>query len=154
MRKLRSIAAYTWAAAAVPIVLAAFMGMETWSKRLVAVTGLTVSPWCTGGEVLRTVDHGPYQTSIHRPVFDGLISECSVGFVQVEWGPPDRLPERIEEDIDLDGDGRPEFRVQLVPATAAITLVPYDQRVKKLEGVYRLKRGLAIRIALCKKAEE
>jgi hypothetical protein len=128
--------------------------METWSKGLVSVTGLTVSPWYTGGEVLRTVDHGPYRTSIHRPVFDGLISECSNGFVQVEWGPLGCLPERIEEDIDLDGDGCPEFRVQLAPQTATATLVPYDQRVKKLEGVYRLKRGLAIRVALSKKAGE
>ena len=150
MPKLRSLFGYAWAAAALPVVLATFMGLPTWSKGLVSATGLKVSPRWTGGEVSRTVDHGAYHTSIHRPVFEGLLCEPSTGFVQVEWGPADRLPEKIDEEIDLDGDGHPAFRIRLDPPAATATLEPCDGRIEGLEGVYRLQRGLAVRVAMRK----
>ena len=75
MQKMRAIAGYTWAALTIPLVLATFVGLNFWAKSLVNATGLKISPWFTGGEVQKTVDHGCYRTSIHRPVFDGLVAD-------------------------------------------------------------------------------
>ncbi len=148
MSKLTAIAGYTLAALAVPLVLVTFIGGQFWSELLVSTTGITVSPWMTGGEVVRQVDHSTYQTQIHRPVFDWLIGQRPEGFVQVDWGPLDWLPPRIDEDVDFDGDGQPDFHVTLDTQALSAVLTPRDPRVLRLEGVYRLSDALAIRVSL------
>ena len=89
MSRIKAYLAYSWAALAVPLVLVTFMGMQPLAGKLVAVTGLRVHPIYTGGEIARTIDHGQYQTLIHRPVFDGLIGQRNTGFVQIKWQPKD-----------------------------------------------------------------
>jgi hypothetical protein len=148
MKKLRAIAGYTWAVLTIPLVVVTFVGLPFWEKTLVGSTGLRVSPWFTGGEVRATVDHGRYQTSIHHPVFEGLLCQYSAGFVQIDWGPPGALPEQIAEDVDLDGAGRPAFHVELATRDATAVLRSLDPRVENLIGVYRLKNALAIRVRL------
>ncbi len=148
MMRLRAIAGYTWAVLTIPLVLATFVGMNFWAKSLVNATGLKISPWFTGGEVQKTVDHGRYRTSIHRPVFDGLVADYSLGFVQIDWSPPGALPEHIAEDVALDADGGPAFHVELATHDLTATLSSHDPRVESLIGVYRLKNVLAIRVKL------
>lgn len=87
MTRLKTLLCYTWALMAIPIILATFMGMNFWAEKLVAITGLEVSPWYTGGQVAHTVKHNQHHTLIHRPVFDGLIKERRKGFVQIKWEP-------------------------------------------------------------------
>ena len=150
MNKLKAIAGYTWAALTIPLVLATFVGMNFWAKTLVHATGLKVSPWFTGGEVRKTIDHGGYQTSIHRPVFDGLVTDYPSGFVQIDWGPLSALPEHIAEDFEVDGDGRPAVHVELATHDLTATLRSLDPRVEGLVGIYPLKNVLAIRVKLNK----
>ena len=85
MKRLFSFLGYTWAAIALPMVLATFVGNNFWAAKLASSTGVTISPWFSGGEVARTIDHGTYQTQIHRPVFEGLFREKKKGFVQVDF---------------------------------------------------------------------
>jgi hypothetical protein len=148
MKKLRAILGHAWAILAIPVALATLLGMSSWSEGLVAATGLTVSPWFTGGPVVRTVEHGGYRLAIHRPVFDGLIGQTREGFVQLAWSPRQGLPPRIDEEVDLDGDGQTDVRVELDTASGQAAVTPYAERVLGLEGTYELEDSWVVRVNL------
>jgi hypothetical protein len=149
MSKIRAYIAYSWAGLATPLVLATFMAMQPLASKLVAVTGLHVHPIYTGGEVTQTVDHGPYQALIHRPVFDGLIGQRNSGFIQIKWQPKDaNLPESVSEQIDFDADGSNDFRIQLNTVTLEAGIEPADARVLSLDEVIAVPDGCIIRVNL------
>ncbi|MGA2263978.1 MAG: hypothetical protein ABSH28_21415 [Acidobacteriota bacterium] len=148
MNRVKTAVGYTIAFLMVPLVLATLMGMGFWSKELVAVTGLSVTPWYTGGEVVRMIDHGQFETRIHRPVFDGFLWDSNQGFVQVDWAADRPLPARVEEEIDYDGDGTADFRVELNTQDNTAKITTESPHVLLLEGTYNLKNGRAIRVSL------
>jgi hypothetical protein len=146
---LKAICGYTLAVLGVPLVLIGILGPQYGLGELfISATGLTLSPWIDGGEVVQTIHHGRYQTQVHRMVFDALIGERKEGFVQVDWLPPHGLPARIDEEIDADGDGQADFRVEVVTATQEVTLTPYAPWVLELEGIYGLEDSLVVRVTL------
>jgi hypothetical protein len=149
MARIKSFMAYFWALLMAPLVLATFMGMPFFADRLVAVTGLHVHPVYTGGEVARTIEHGPFQTLIHRPVFDGLIRATSRGFVQVQWRPTDaNLPDQIDEPIDFDADGTDDFRICLHTRTNEADLISSDPRVLAVDAVIAVGNARLVRVRL------
>jgi hypothetical protein len=151
MAKLKSVLGYTVAALSMPILIAAlamWTVFDTLPGQLASAAGLKTSANWTGGEVLQTLDHGTYQTEIHRPVFDALIGEHKEGFVQVAWRPADGLPARIDEEIDADADGQADFRIELDTVTRQASLTPHSPNVIELQGVYDLDETLAIRVKL------
>jgi hypothetical protein len=150
MKTLKGILGYSWAFLAIFIVLATFMGNDYFSEQLASVTGITVSPWFSGGEVVRTVDHGTYKTYLHRPVFDALIGEKREGFMQLNWEPYEGLPPVIQEQIDYNGDNRADFRITLNTHTGNATLTAQSPTVLSVERSYRLKKGWAVRVMLKK----
>lgn len=145
---MKAFLGYTAALLAVPVIITAFIGMDFWTHKLVSATGITVSPWFTGGEVIRTIEHGSYRTLLRRPVFDGLIGERKQGFVQIDWGQLDALPAGIEEEIDYDGDGCRDFRIKLNSKTGEAALTRYSPQGISLEGSYKLKEAWAVRVLL------
>ena len=152
MNKLKGFLGYIWALFAFFIVLATFVGYDTLPGKLASATGLTVSPWFTGGEIVRTIDHGAYKTHIHRPVFDGLIGEREKGFIQLNWEPSAGLPPVIREKIDYDGDQREDFLITLDTKTGDTSLTAFDARVRSIERSYRVKKGWAVRVLLQKRS--
>lgn len=133
MKKLKTILGYTAAVLAMFVVLATFIGNRYFSHKLVFATGITVSPWYTGGEIVKVVEHDAYTTLIHRPVFDGLIGERKEGFIQINWEFRTGFPTEIKEAVDYDGDNRADFLVNLNTATGdnplpAIILPLYPSR--------------------------
>jgi hypothetical protein len=149
MSRIKTFLAYSWAFLAAPLVLATFMGMDSFAGKLVAVTGLHVHPIYTGGEIARTIDHGSYQTLIHEPVFDGLIGRRKHGFVQIEWQPKDaNLPERIDEPIDFDADGPGEFAIHLDTKTNDAGIKPLDRCVLSLGEVLTIGNARMVRVNL------
>jgi hypothetical protein len=152
MSRIKTSLAYGWAALAVPLVLGTFMGMERLAGGLVAVTGLHVHPIYTGGEVAQTIDHGVYQTLIHRPVFDGLIGQRKTGFVQIKWQLKDPnlpgLPEAIDEQIDFDADGANDLRIHVDTATQETRIEPLDARVLSASNVIAVSNGRIVRVNL------
>ena len=149
MKIVKAIYGYILAVLGVPLVLFGLMGPSGGLGELfISATGLTLSPWIDGGEVVETIDHGTYQTHVHRMVFDALIGERKEGFVQVDWAPIHALPARIDEEIDADGDGKTDFRVEVEAATKETTLTPYAFWVLELEGTYKLEDFLAVRVTL------
>jgi hypothetical protein len=150
MRKMKIFFGYFLACLSILVALATFFGLPFFSRALAVGTGITVSPWFTGGEVVRTVDHATYRTRIHRPVFDALIGEKRRGFVQVDWirGPQGNLPTAIAEEIDFDGDSRADFSIDLQTDSLRAVLTPLQSRVQGLDGVCRLDNGIAVRVSL------
>jgi hypothetical protein len=149
MSHVKAYLAYSWAFLAAPLVLATFMGMNVFSHRLVAGTGLHVHPLYTGGEVAQTIDHGRYRTLIHRPVFDGLVGPREHGFVQIQWQPKDtNLPAKIDEQIDFDADGTNDFRIRLDTVTQETGIEPHDGRVLAVEEVVAVPDGRIVRVGL------
>jgi len=114
----------------------------------IRVSGLTVSAKYTGGQVAQTIDHGAYQTRVHTPAFEALIGESKEGFIQVDWAPLDRLPPRIDEETDADGDGRADLRLEVDTISKSSTLTPYAPWVLDLEGTFKLKDALMVRVRL------
>ena len=150
MNKIKALLGYLAAVLMVPLALFTFIGLGPVSEAIVNVTGVQISPWYTGGEVVRTVSHPTYETRIHRPVFDALIGEQREGFVQIVWTPLEALPGKVEETIDYDNDGTPDFTIMLHPkrktaAWQALTGQPYD-----MDGPYAIGEGLGVRIKLRK----
>jgi hypothetical protein len=150
MAKIRSIIGYMWAIAAIIVVFATFLGSNFFSRALVAASGVKISPRYSGGEVIRSVDHGAYRTLVHRPVFDALIGEKSEGFIQLNWEPLAGLPGVIEESVDYSGDGKTDFSVRLDTKTGETSLTPIGPLVLSMEKVVKLDNGWMVRVRLKK----
>lgn len=149
MKYIGTIFRYLWALLAFPIVLATFTGNSFWAEKLVAIAGLEISPWDTGGEIVQRIDQGNYQTLVHRPVFDGLICERKNGFVQVDWkATGEVLPAIINDEIDYDCDGTNDFQIRLDTGKNKADLVELSPDVIELERVYKLEDGRAVRVLL------
>jgi hypothetical protein len=151
MSTVRKILGYGWAVLAIPLVLAMFFGLNSWAKLLAQSTGVQVSPWMNGGEIVRTLPHAGYETRIHRPVFDGLLGPRARGFVQVDWvalPPAIRLPDQLEEQIDYDNDGVTDFGIQLDTQANRATLRPRQTNVLGSGRVMVLKDGRVVRVDL------
>jgi hypothetical protein len=150
MVRLKSFLAHAWVLLATPIVLATFVGMPFFSSAFARGTGLKVSPWFVGGDVLRETPHDGYRVVLRKPVFEGLIGQRSTGFVQVEWLPAEgaSLPPALHEPIDYDGDGTADFTVDLDTGSNQAAITAHSPRVLGIERVYSLTRERVIRVRL------
>jgi hypothetical protein len=149
MEKIRAVLGYIAAVFSTLIAVAILPAMSVLSEPLIEATGLTISPNYSGGEVVQTIDHGAYETDVHRMVFDDtLLGERKEGFIQVDWRPLDALPARIEEEIDADGDGQADFRIEVDTPEKEATLTPYAAWVLDLEGVYKPEGFVLVRVRL------
>ena len=116
--RILSILAYTGAglmlfvAVCVPFVL---MGVFS---NVVAHAGLHIDATYSGGTIARTIQRDGYRIVVYQPVQPRLLERVEP-FVQIVFKPADSLPARVSDEVDLDGDGRPDVRVSFsVPADA------------------------------------
>lgn len=89
-------------------VLVPFLLMNAFSKGF-ANLGLHVDEIYSGGPKVRSVAMSGYSIDVHRPVYPRLLQR-EKPFVQVAWRPANALPPRISDTVDVDNDGRPDFR--------------------------------------------
>jgi hypothetical protein len=148
MALLKSTAGYAWGVLCILVVLATFLGHGFLEERFAKASGIRIHPRMTGGEAVRTIERGGYTVTLHRPVFDGLISDRRTGFVRVDFTREDRVPPVIEEQIDWDGDGRHDFSVVIDTGTSKVSLRAAGPGVTGIEQLYVLKRGWAVRVGL------
>lgn len=113
MRKLKSVAGWSWAVLCIILVLWGFMGWEKIARALVRATGLSVSPVYSGGEIVLAEDRAGYKTFIHRPVFDGLLKKRRTGFIQVDFVQTTSFPLEIRQSVSYDEDGPRSFGIIL-----------------------------------------
>jgi hypothetical protein len=112
-KRILSILAYTGAglmllvAVCVPFVL-----FQVFSNA-VAHAGLHIDPAYSGGTIARTMQRDGYRILIYQPVQPRMLERIEP-FVQIVFEPADALPAHVSEEIDLDGDGRPDVRVSFI----------------------------------------
>ncbi len=116
--RILSILAYTGAglmllvAVCVPFVL---MGVFS---NVVAHAGLHIDATYSGGTIARTIQRDGYRIVVYQPVQPRLLERVEP-FVQIVFEPADSLPAHVSDEVDLDGDGRPDVRVSFsLPADA------------------------------------
>ncbi len=148
MDKIKSFLGYFWAALGIPIVLVMLLGSNAWMN-LIAASGLEVSPWFTGGKVAHSASGTGWMTEIHEPVFQALIGERKTGFVQVNWKPLDGALTIVDEDVDYNADGQPDFHIRWDVHNAEPELTALDDAMLGLDSFYRFKDGsAAVRVTL------
>jgi len=148
--KIKAVLGYTAAVLALVVAVGTFAGQRYFAAKLVSVTGISVSPRYTGGEVREVVDHGAYTARIHRPVFDGLTGDREDGFIQIDWEKRTGLPPVIRETVNYSGGPSADFLVELDTATGKTSLTAHNPAAGPVLKTYRLDNGWAVRIALKK----
>jgi hypothetical protein len=120
--RILSILAYTGAGFTLLIaVCVPFVLMGVFSKA-VGHAGLHIDAVYTGGAIARTIQRDGYRIVVQEPVQPRLLERVEP-FVQIVFEPADSLPARVSDEVDLNGDGRPDVRVSFsVPADAGAKL--------------------------------
>lgn len=150
MERAKATAAYAWVGLLLLLCLFTFLGSDPLARTLVSVTGMTIAPRYSGGEVARTADYGTYQAQIHRPVFDGLFSDHPEGFIQITWGPLSALPPVMEERVDLGGPGKEHFTVRVDRTTGTASLLQKTASVTGVRLSVAIDNGWLVRVGLKK----
>lgn len=122
MKKWKAGLGYTAAALTVlAAVLVPFALTGTFTK-VFAGLGLHVDEMYSGGPVVRTIQAARYAIDVHREVFPHMLQQEGA-FVQLDWKPVSALPARLDDTVDIDGDGKPDVRVSFdVPQDAKAPL--------------------------------
>jgi hypothetical protein len=113
--RARILAVLSYGGATLSLIVAActpFVLLGAFSQA-VARTGIHVDAVYSGGVIARTVLRSAWQIDIYRPVEPRALQDADP-FVQIAFRPATALPRRFTDEIDLDGDGRPDIRVQLL----------------------------------------
>lgn len=147
-KKITVILGYIWASLATLVVIATFIGNSYFSKQLAGLTGVVISPWYSGGDIIKTIDHKDYRTVIHKPVFECLFGERKTGFIQIDWEPLADLPGKIDEEISFNETGKADFRIRLKPENKNASLTIYNENVIPHMKIFRLKDKFTIRVTL------
>ncbi|MBV7275224.1 hypothetical protein JMF89_11055 [Clostridiaceae bacterium UIB06] len=149
MIKIKAFLGYIAAILTLFVVLATFIGNDFFAKRFVDITSLKVSPIYTGGEVSKVLSFNDYQVKIHKPVFQGLFSDKSKGFVQIDYEGKN-IPAIISQNIDFDNDGNDDFYIKYDVKNDKSEFKALNKNVVSLEGVYKVKGNYAVRVSLKK----
>ena len=142
MRRLTATLGYLGAALTIAaMLLAPFVLFNLFGRALVA-TGIRVDPLYGGGELLRTITKDGHRIAVNRPVVPTAPLSEEEPFVQMTWEPADALPPHVGEEVDLDGDGRPDllarFDVPRDPTSALYAdITPIGSMVRPLQRVSR-----------------
>jgi hypothetical protein len=91
-------------------------------SNVVAHAGLHIDATYSGGTIARTIQREGYRIVVYQPVQPRLLERVEP-FVQIVFEPVNSLPARVSDEVDLDGDGRPDVLVSFsVPADAGAKL--------------------------------
>jgi len=151
MGKLRARLGYTGAGLTLfAAVLAPFLLFGFFTKGFASL-GLRVDEMYSGGPKLRTIQASGYAIDIHRPVSPHML-QTEKSFVQLDWSPANALPPHISDVVDIDGDGKPDVRVDFdVPedpkAPLHVDVQPFNPHYEAMHNVGKQKfSSLIVRV--------
>ena len=148
MKKVKIIAGVTWALACLILIIMLFPFLNSFSSSAARLPFMKINPNYSGGEVAREVVSEGCTIVIRKPVFDWLIGERKNGFVQVDWR--GNVAERINDSIDYDLNGIPDFLVQIDRSSSNTQLVSFNPLVNKIETSTQTSYGWAVRVGIKK----
>ncbi len=137
--KIRPILGYSAAALTIVVAMAIPFFLYMFFANRVNAMGLHVDELYVAGPVVRTIDKGTYKIDVHKE-FHPKFLERAEPFVQLAWGPANALPAQVSDEVDIDGDGRPDLRVSFATpksaeANVTVNVEPLNPRYLALHGV-------------------
>jgi hypothetical protein len=142
MKRLVPVLAYLVAGLTVVAAILTPFALMTWFMHGIASLGLHVDPVYSGGEAARTITKAGYRIVVNQPVVPRNPLPGVPAFVQIAWEPAAALPARIVDEVDVDGDGRPDLLASFaVPADRNVDLhadvTSLSPRVASIRGIVR-----------------
>ena len=155
MKRIGSIAGH-WGAI-LTVVLAALSPFVLfgWFEHAIGGMGLKVNAEYSGGELSHTIARTGYWILVNKRVGKATPWQRVDPFVQVQWTPGARLPALVADDVDLDGDGKPDVRVTFRPADLVVDVTPLDPRYHSMHSkgvtsfsalIARVNDGIVVRV--------
>ncbi len=149
MKRLVPLLAYTAAAlTVVAAILTPFVLMPAFTRG-VAALGLRTDPVYSGGDLAFSIPRAGYRLDVNHPVVPAAPLSGAAAFVQIAWQPATALPARVTDEVDIDGDGRPDLLATFevprdvnAPLTADIT--SRSPRIASIRGLARQSFASAI----------
>jgi hypothetical protein len=147
MKKLLAITAYIWAIACIIILLAAFIKNDSFAREMARLPFIKLHPVYSGGDQAKIITEPGLETTIYKPVFERIIGESKVGFVQLKFtSPTDTLPLIINKQIDYNFDNAIDFDIYINTATGETKLNPVNNLVKDINVSSRVKKSWVVRV--------
>lgn len=139
MQKLTAKLGYTAAGLTVIVaVLVPFVLYGLFTKGFSSL-GLHVDEMYSGGPKVRTIQAAGYSIDIHRQVSPHLLQR-EKPFVQLDWRPVSALPAQVSDLVDIDGDGKPDIRVNF--AVPKDPMAPLRVNVEALNPRYEAMKNV------------
>lgn len=114
--RILAILAYTGAGLTLLVAVSVPFVLTSVFSNAVGHAGLQIDAAYSGGTIARTIQRDGYRIVVYQPVKPHLLQRVEP-FVQIGFEPADSLGAQVSNEIDLDGDGRPDVRVSFaVPA--------------------------------------
>jgi hypothetical protein len=148
MKKVKIIAGIGWAFLCLILILILFPGLNIFSVSVSKLPFMKLNPRYTGGEVANQMITESCTLNIRKPVFNGFLKERNIGFVQMDWH--GNIPEKINDSIDYDLDGRKDFCILVDRKSSKTVLEPFKGKVKKVIISTPTSYGWAVRVELNK----
>jgi len=145
---MRNFIGWLWAFLCVLLAPVMFFSFSKTPLLLANITGMKVSPRFNGGEVTQTITGQGYKVFVHRPVFDGLISERKDGFIQLDFEPDGQFPATIERDFSYTKSGIHSFRLVLDTVKLEGKLTANDTSVLAVSEPTRTRKAIILRVML------
>jgi len=146
MKTLKIIAGLAWAFLCIILIIVLFPALNPLANNVSKYPFMKINPRYSGGEIVREINKDDYTISIHRTVFDGLISNRKNGFIQIDWR--GKLPRVINDTIDFDNDNSKDFIVDIDTTNAKSSITALNPKVRDIEISTKTSFGWAIRVGL------
>ena len=146
MKKLRFIPAYIWAAACFILIPVTFIKNDTLAEKLALLPFMKIHPKYSGGDERIAYIKNGLHVSVFEPVYSGIKGKGSDGFVQVKFAATNNMPPTINEAIDYDMNGDPDFKVSVNTADGATTLEKLNNRVQSIQVSSKVKDYWLVRV--------
>ncbi len=148
MKKILTVPAYLWAVACFILIPITFIKNDAFAKQMATLSFMKVHPVYSGGELNRTYEaDDSLLISVNKPVAAALFGDRKQ-MVQVTFSKPGQLPGKIDQVIDYNFDGNPDFQVIINTTNGETKLIPIDRSVKSLWLSSKLKEDWVIRVNL------
>lgn len=146
MKKLRIIPAYIWAVACFILIPITFIKNDALAEKLALLPFMKIHPKYSGGDEKIAYINNGLHISVFEPVYSGIKGKGSDGFVQVKFAGTNNMPPTINEAIDYDLNGDPDFKVSVNTSDGATTLEKLNNHVKSIQVSSKVKDYWLIRV--------
>jgi hypothetical protein len=157
MKRLRSILGNSGAVLTLALAVLAPFLLFGWFQSAIGAARLHIDPTYSGGEISHVIQRQGYRIVVNRPVPRRSPLQRIGPFVQITWTPADRLPARLSDEVDLDGDGTPDVRVAIDSQNLVVDVAPLGPRYRPMHSqgvtsfsalIARVKDTLIVRLPL------